>query len=156
MSTHIAGRNIFAAGVGMALIALLTGPVQAGPEEEAIENKLQQYEARFNAGDAEAVAKLFAEDAVYYGPLGNVFEGRDAVEERYRRSLEAGFSDMSVEALEIRILEDTAYDVARYTIMSPAGEPLTGYHLAILENEGGEWIVKRTLVNAKMPEPSAE
>lgn len=139
---------------GLALVALTPGPVMAGSQdEEEIEGRLQQYEERFNRGDAEAVADLYSHDVIYYGPLGQVFEGRDAVEERYRASLAAGFSDMTIEVIEISVHDDIAYDLARYTISTPAGEPLTGYHLGVLEKEDGQWLVQRTLVNVVMPQP---
>lgn len=156
MSMQIAGKSLFAAA-GFALVAQSPGLVMAEPQDvEAIANRLQQYEDRFNRGDAEAVAELYSEDVIYYGPLGRVFEGRDAVRQRYQGSLAAGFSDMAIEVIDIRIFDDVAYDVARYTISSPAGEPLTGYHLGVLEKEDGEWLVQRTLVNVVMPEPPTE
>jgi uncharacterized protein (TIGR02246 family) len=157
MSRRTNRKTVFAAATGVALIALLTGPGHAGAQDRAaIEARLDLYEQRFNAADAEAVSRFFAEDVVYYGPLGEVFEGRDAVEDRYRRNLEAGFSDMDVEVLEIRILGDTAYDLARYEVTGPDGELLSGHHLAIMEKQDGAWIVRRTLVNAKMPAPPAQ
>lgn len=156
MSTQIARKKLFAAA-GFALIVLSRGLAIAEPQDvEAIENRLQQYEDRFNQGDAEAVAELYSEDVIYYGPLGQVFEGRDAVRQRYQGSLAAGFSDMTIDVIEIRVLDDIAYDVARYTISSPAGEPLTGYHLGVLEKKDAEWLVQRTLVNVVMPQPPTE
>lgn len=144
-------------GVASALAVLLLGPAMADPQDvESIEGRLEQYEDRFNQGDAEAVAELYSEDVVYYGPLGQVFQGRDAVQQRYQSSITAGFSDMQIEVIEIRVLDDIAYDVARYTISSPAGAPLTGYHLGVLEKEDGGWLVQRTLVNVVMPEPPGE
>lgn len=151
MSMQIAAKNLFAAA-GFALVALSPGLVTAEPQDvEAIESRLQQYEDRFNQGDAEAVAELYSEDVIYYGPLGRVFQGRDAVRQRYQGSLAAGFSEMAIDVIEIRVFNDIAYDVARYTISSPAGEPLTGYHLGVLKKQDGEWLVQRTLVNVVMP-----
>ena len=123
---------------------------------EAIESKLQQYAARFNEGDAEAVSRLYSEEVVYYGPLGRVFEGRAAVKQHYQDNLTAGFDDMTVEVIELRLVGETAYDVARYTIAGPNGEPLAGYHLAILQKEDGQWLVQRTLVNVVMPAPPSK
>lgn len=152
MTNPVAIRMLSAAG--LVLAAALAGNAMAD-EREAIESRLQQYESRFNKGDAAAISRLFAEDVTYYGPLGRIYEGREAVRQRYRRSLEAGFSDMKVEALDIRVFGDTAYDIARYTVTDPSGKPLTGYHLAILEKStDGKWVVQRTLVNAKMPAPA--
>ena len=146
--------SLMAGSAALALVASLSAEALAEPDErQAIKDRLQQYEDRFNAKDAEALARLFSEEVVYYGPLGTVFEGRDAVEQRYRRSFAAGFSEMTVETIEIDVLGDTAWDIARYTITSPQGEPVEGYHLAILEKVDGEWIVQRTLVNAVMRQP---
>lgn len=157
MKTPIAKRALLAAGAGLALVPLLADPALADPQEvESITDRLQQYEDRFNRGDAEALAQLFSEDVVYYGPIGRVLDGRVAVRQHYQRNLAAGFSDMTVEVIEIEVADDSAYDIARYTVSSPEGEPLTGYHLAILAKEDGEWIVQRTLVNAVMPKPPAD
>lgn len=152
---HLAGRTLILAGPVLAFAVTQSSPAFADPADKmAIEGRLQQYEARFNEADPVALAELFDQEVVYYGPLGQVLEGRAAVEERYRQNLEAGFSDMSIETLQIEVIGDTAWDIARYTIVGPNGEPLEGYHLAILEKVDGEWIVQRTLVNAVMPPPS--
>ena len=152
---HLAGRTLILAGPVLAFAVTQSSPAFADPaDKRAIEGRLQQYEARFNEADPVALAELFDQEIVYYGPLGQVLEGRAAVEERYRQNLEAGFSDMSIETLQIEVIGDTAWDIARYTIVGPNGEPLEGYHLAILEKVDGEWIVQRTLVNAVMPPPS--
>ncbi len=154
---HFAGKALFAAGPVLAFLMAQSGPAFADPDDRmVIEERLQQYEAQFNEADPVAVAELFDEEVVYYGPLGQIFEGRAAVEERYRQSLGAGFSDMTVEAIEIEVIGDTAWDIARYTITGPQGEPLEGYHLAILERVDGEWLVQRTLVNAVMPQPPSD
>jgi len=150
-------QQLYAACAGLALVPLLLGLALAEPPEaDVIKNRLQQYEARFNQGNAEAVARLYSEDVVYYDPLGRVHEGRDAVQAYYQRSLAAGFSDMAINKIEIEVFGDMAYDIARYTISDPKGRRLTGYHLAILAKEDGEWVVQRTLVNAKRPRPSAD
>ena len=152
MKQLIALATLFTANA----VALTGAPADGTPagERQAIESRLDQYESRFNQADAEAVSRLFAQDATYYGPLGQIFEGREAVRQRYQGTLEAGFRDMKVDTLEIRVFGDTAYDIARYTILDPGGKPLTGYHLAILERKDGEWLVQRTLVNAKMSAPA--
>lgn len=153
MSTHTTRTNAIVARAGLALVALLAGPALADQHgEKAIEIRLQQYESRFNQSDPGALSKLFSEDAVYYGPLGRVFEGRDAIKKHYQDNMTAGFSDMAVEPIEIKVVDhDTAFDVARYTITGPKGQTFVGYHLGILKKVDGEWIVQRTLVNAKPP-----
>lgn len=157
MTGRINKMNCLVAGLGLALVVSVVSVSLATPgATESIANRLQQYAAHFNRGDADAIAALFSEDVIYYGPTGDVYEGREAVRGYYQGSLEAGFSDMTIEAIEIRVFGDIAYDVARYTISDPGGNTLAGYHLAILAKEGDQWIVQRTLVNAVMPESQAD
>jgi uncharacterized protein (TIGR02246 family) len=155
--THMQKRRLIAASAALAFATPLSGSALAEPDErQVIQDRLHQYEVRFNEQNVEALAKLFGEDVVYFGPLGIVYEGRDAVKQRYRRTFEAGFSDMEIDPIEISVLGDTAWDIARYKVTGPQGESLEGYHLAILEKVDGEWIVRRTLVNAVMPTPPRE
>lgn len=150
-------HTLIAACPALVLATALSGTASGDPDQRmAVEERLQQYESRFNAGDAAAVSELFDEHVVYYGPLGQIFEGRAAVEQRYRQTFDAGFSAMTVETIEIEVLGDTAWDIARYTIHDPQGESLQGYHLAILEMVDGEWIVQRTIVNAVIPQPALD
>jgi uncharacterized protein (TIGR02246 family) len=139
-------------------ILLLFPSVALGQQQDvqAIKDKLDQYEARFNDSDAEAVAELFSEDVVYYDALGQVHEGRAAVEQFYQGNFDAGFADMTIDTIEVKVFGDMAYDIARYTVSGPGGNRLEGRHLGILAKEDGEWMVQRTLVNAVPPEPAAQ
>jgi steroid delta-isomerase-like uncharacterized protein len=49
---------------------------------------LDRYVERYNAGDLDAVMDLYADDAVQGMPDG-IFEGRDAIQDRLARELEA-------------------------------------------------------------------
>lgn len=154
MSTSLAKRNLLAAVVVLPLVALLPHVSLAQPRDaESIAAKLEQYETRFNEGKIDALAQLFGKNVVYYGPLGRVFEGRAAVKRHYQGMRNAGFRNMTVDVIEIVVSDHAAYDIARYTITGPGGKTFTGYHLAILRKVDGEWLVRRTLVNAEKPEP---
>ena len=54
------------------------------------------YVARLNAGDAEHVTDLFADDAVHHGPNGVIREGRAALLEFYEGVLANGPLNMAV------------------------------------------------------------
>jgi len=70
MRTPIKQNLLIAVGTSL---MLLTGHACADPSAtEKIEANLEQYESRFNRGNAEAVANLFSEDVVYYDPTGQV------------------------------------------------------------------------------------
>ena len=64
---HSGRHTLIAAGSALAL-AMLSGPVSSDPDEKlAIEDRLQQYQARFNEADAAALAQLFDENVAYFG-----------------------------------------------------------------------------------------
>lgn len=154
MGTSLAKRNLLAAVVVLPLVALLPHAILAATRDaESIAENLGQYETRFNAGKIDALAQLFGEGIVYYGPLGRIFEGRAAVKRHYQNMHNSGFRNMTVDVIEIVVSDHAAYDIARYTITGPGGKTFTGYHLAILRKVDGEWLVRRTLVNAEKPEP---
>src|SRR5699024_2344651 len=151
MNMYTAKRTLLAVIVGFALATLLPTLILAETRDaEAIADGLAQYETRFNQGEIGALAQLFGKNVVYYGPLGRIFEGRAPVKRHYQGMRSAGFRNMTVDVIEIVLSEDAAYDIARYTITGPAGKTFSGYHLAILEKEDGEWRVRRTLANTKM------
>ena len=88
-----------------------------------IEARLDRFAARFNREDAEVPARLFSEEVIYYGPLGQIFEGRDTVEQRYRSSFEAGFSDMAIETLDVEVRADPRCSVftVRHAVLRQSG-----------------------------------
>ena len=126
----IVTRSTAMAVAALAMSALLPGTAGAEPRAvTAIEGRLDQYAARFNREDAEALAQLFSEEVVYYGPLGQIFEGRDAVEQRYRSSFEAGFSDMAIETLDVEVRADPRCSVftVRHAVLRQSGRRIAQY-----------------------------
>jgi uncharacterized protein (TIGR02246 family) len=143
--------------VAFALLAALTlalGTVlaQDQDDEAAAEEVNQQWQERFNAGDAEGVAELYTEDAVFYDSDGSVYEGRDAIQEAIQEFIDAGFRDASLEPIEVEVLNDTAYQILRYSVQDDEGETVEGYNLSILKHENGEWLIHRDFANFVMPE----
>ncbi|MGK5554558.1 nuclear transport factor 2 family protein [Actinomadura kijaniata] len=61
------------------------------PSQEHMKRVLQSYVDGFNAGDAAAVAALFADDAVIEDPVGTPpVKGREAIDEFYANAVSAG------------------------------------------------------------------
>ena len=68
-------------------------------DEEAIRQADDSFVKAYEEGDAESIAALFTPDAEYVDELGNVFQGRDAIEE----SLAAFFAENPGCKLEMNI-----------------------------------------------------
>lgn len=61
------------------------------PSETHMKQSLQAYVDAFNAGDAEAIVGLYAEDATVEDPVGSDLKrGRDAILAFYRMAVQTG------------------------------------------------------------------
>ena len=149
--------------VRMFISALLTvallpfGAALAQPEDAAgIEERARQWQERHNKGDVEGVAELYTEDAMVHTATGAVAEGREAIREEILAPIapiEAGLTEISIEPLEIAILNDTAYIIGSYRFRSGEGEVAgEGFALAVLTSENGEWMIHRHIVNMVLAE----
>ncbi|NIJ18187.1 nuclear transport factor 2 family protein [Sphingobium vermicomposti] len=83
------GRILFAS----ALAALMTNPVGAKtmPDPVKMEAAVHAYVAAFEAGSADQVAALYAQDATVEDPIGSpIHKGREAVRAFYAESMKTG------------------------------------------------------------------
>lgn len=120
-----------------------------------IEATGQEFESALNAGDAEALAGLFTDDAVVLPPDMPRLEGRDAI-----RDLWQGFIDVGVQGEltvdEVEVLGDTAIKVGSYTVTIPGEDGAetteTGKFLEVLKQEEGAWRIHRDIWNADAAE----
>src|SRR4029077_12707882 len=76
-----------------------TDPEKNTAEEEAIRQTGETFAKAYGEGDASAVAAHFTPDAEYVDEQGNVFQGRQAIEE----SLAAFFTENPGSQLEVTI-----------------------------------------------------
>jgi uncharacterized protein (TIGR02246 family) len=65
-----------------------TKPVAKADDLEGLRASAEKFEKFFNAGDAKAIAELFTEDAEAVDEEGNLIEGRDDIEARFRELFE--------------------------------------------------------------------
>jgi uncharacterized protein (TIGR02246 family) len=144
-------------GLAFALLAAITlalGLVLAQQEDEqAIDDVRQQWVDLYNEGDTAGVADLYTEDAVVYDAVGEVQEGRDAIEAWVQENIDAGFVEVSAEAIRTEGMNDAAYQVGSYTFMDEEGETASeGYYLVIFERENDEWRLHQHIANMILPE----
>lgn len=109
---------------------------------EAIRQSAERYAAAYNAGDAAAIAKLYAENAELVNAEGNAFQGRAAIEREYSAFFE------SHPDTTILIVVDNVRSVAP-GIITEDGQtettfgdnmpPITSRYTAVHAKEGGSW-----------------
>ena len=112
-------------------------------DEAAIRQTGDTYEKAFEAGDAKAVAAHFTTDAEYVDEQGNVYQGRDAIEE----AMKAYFAENPESEIEISInsLRFVSAGVAiedGTTTVSPKddADPIYNRYTAVHVKTDGKWL----------------
>ncbi|HNS50860.1 MAG TPA: SgcJ/EcaC family oxidoreductase [Anaerolineae bacterium] len=128
--------------------------------EEAIRNRVKQYEAAHNAGDAEAAASVYALDGTHTYALGMTHRGRAEIAEGLRQLL-AGLmrgTRISIKLLQIRLLTtDVALEESSFSLSGlrdPSGAalpPVTGLCLGVYQRIDEAWFA--AAVQCMVPPP---
>jgi uncharacterized protein (TIGR02246 family) len=74
------------------------------------------FEAALSAGDAEAAAAIYADDATLLAPAADVLHGRSAIERFWRTGVQTGIEQVELVALDLQQRGDVAFEVGRYAL----------------------------------------
>ena len=110
-----------------------------------------EWQAAMNAGDADAIAALYAEDARLLPPNDKAMTGRDAVKAMFGAMIDSGAS-VELNPIEIESAGDVAYTVGTY-VLSIAGEVADrGKYVEIWRRSAdGTWLMSNDIWNSDMP-----
>lgn len=118
----------------------------------AIEAASDAFAEAFNAGDVEAVAAMYTEDAVVLPPGKEAIEGRAAIQADLAADL-AAMEGMvlTFETNEVQAAHGHALEVGGYTIEGADGSHVDhGKFIAIWENTDDGWKMSRDIWNSSM------
>jgi uncharacterized protein (TIGR02246 family) len=124
-----------------------TAAVDAAAVEEQIRSLDERFEQGMSTGDAEALASLYAPDAIVLAPGMPRAEGADAIRSAWQQMFAAGTPtavSIDTDKVVVSASGDMAYQLGTVsmTIAAPDGSTITdtGKFLTIHEpTEGGEW-----------------
>ena len=150
----------------LAVLAVLAAPLRAAapapaadlPKITAIEDRIQ---AAFAAGDADAVAAQYTEDAMLMGPDSPSLVGRAAIAELYRKYFKDRKINLKTEVQEAEVAGDWAFLRGVFTItVTPkaGGETIVnhGKYLAIVRRGAdGVWRFSRDMFSPDQPAPQS-
>jgi len=151
--------------VPLAGLALVFSSLACSQEsaDTAIRNRVKQYEAAYNAGDADAVATIYAVDGTHTYVFGVTHRGRVEI----ANGLKAQFAGpikgtrMTITPLHIRLLSsDIAVEEASFSVSGlkdasgTALPPANGFCLAVYQKDGGQWFV--AAVQCMVPPPASQ
>jgi uncharacterized protein (TIGR02246 family) len=126
--------------VGLALLAGCgrgSNPGEVG-SRRAIEAAVQRYVDASNQGDADALASLYAEDAVLLPPDHEPVRGRAAIGDFWRQGTDEG---LEVTTLTVEVDGDLGYLVGRYHLPATDEEPADSgkYVMCLKRQRDGNW-----------------
>jgi uncharacterized protein (TIGR02246 family) len=119
-------------------------PVPEDPREKPVREALRAFSQAYNAGDAKALAALFADAAMVVDPSGSETQGKAAIGDMYAQSLrDAPGLKLESEAERVRFLApEIARIEGRSRIFSPTGNTsqFTRFTALVIQNDG-KWRV---------------
>jgi uncharacterized protein (TIGR02246 family) len=146
------------------LMFLVPGLAFAGESvDTAIRNRVKQFEAAYNAGDAEVLAAIYAVDGTHTYAQGFTHRGRAEIEKGLKEMFTGPFKGtrMEITPLHIRALcPEVAVEEASFILTGLKGTDggeipaVSGTCLAVYRKEGEQWYAEA--VQCMVPPPSAQ
>jgi uncharacterized protein (TIGR02246 family) len=114
-----------------------SGPAEGG-SRRAIEAAVQRYVDASNRGDADALASLYADDAVLLPPDHEPVRGRAAIGDFWRQGTDEG---LEVTTLTVEVQGGLGYLVGRYHLPATDEEPADSgkYVMCLKRQRDGAW-----------------
>jgi len=99
------------------------------------------------AGQAEAAAALYSDDACILAPGGQLLDGRDAIAGFFRQARADGVARLVLDSEHLDTVGDQAAEVGRYSLLRETGQQLdTGRYLVVWKRRGGHWLLYRDAI----------
>jgi uncharacterized protein (TIGR02246 family) len=134
------GTTCLGAAAALAVLAGCGGRLPAGEpaSRKAIEAAVRRYVAASNEGDADALASLYADDAVLLPPDHEPVQGRDAIGAFWREGTDEG---LEVTNLTLEVDGNLGYLVGRYHLPATTEEPADSgkYVMCLKRQPDGSW-----------------
>lgn len=106
--------------------------------------------AALSAGDATAIAKLYAKGAKLLPPNAGVIKGKD-IKSFWQGAIDAGITGVKLKSQEVDVHGHTAIEVGAYVMTSTAGPFDEGKYIVVWKKEGREWKLSRDIFNTSRP-----
>ncbi len=146
------GKAVASTVISTFSVVMLAGCAQpTAQESSALAERAEAWQEAFNAGDIEAVAALYTEDARMLPPNGPMGTGRQAVRTDLQGLLDAGLSG-TLDTLETMVAGDLGYRLGTYVLNTSEGSVADkGKFIEVWRLVDGEWKISRDIYNSDLP-----
>jgi uncharacterized protein (TIGR02246 family) len=133
--------------------------------EDAVRERVKQYESAYNAGDADAVAAIYAVSGTHTYALGFTHRGRREIAQGLKEQFAGPMKGtrIAITPLHIRPLSSlVAVEEASFSISGlrdPGGTalpPVNGFCLGVYQKEGDQWYAVAVQCMVPPPPPQAK
>ncbi|GGK56125.1 SgcJ/EcaC family oxidoreductase [Rufibacter glacialis] len=108
----------------------------------------------FNHGDAAGVAALYTITALLLPAGSYTVKGREAIGQYWQSEMNRGVKEMTLETVDVELLEQTAIELGKYSLKAEGGQPLdTGKYMVVWKKENGAWKMQKDIWNSNQPQP---
>ncbi len=138
--------------IGM-LVCLAVGPVWSDDSEE-FTKITERWRDAYNAGDASAVAALYAEDGMFMSPNAETAKGHKAIEARVKTLMTELPGKLSVVTVHTGSSGDLGFAQGTYSFVGDDGNTTdNGKWVLVLKKVKGKWYIQHDIFNSDNPIP---
>ena len=148
------------AGFGLALLALQCNqqqkPDTRAADEAAIRSINPAWFKAFNAGDANSIIALYAEDAVVNAPGVPAARGQAAIREYFMKEVAAaraaGMTQNAGPTTDAGVSGDLGWEWGTYAAKDKSGATVdAGKYVTVYAKKDGKWLIIRDIWNSDGP-----
>jgi uncharacterized protein (TIGR02246 family) len=156
-------RNLAIVATGLAALAgcaRTAPPADTAADEAAIRAMNPAWFTAYNAGDADAVAALYADDGVLNIPGAPAARGRAAIREALVKDIAAtaaaGLTNNQGPSPEFGVSGDLGWEWNTFTVTDQSGATIdTGKYVTVYGKKDGKWQIIRDIWNSDTPPAAA-
>jgi uncharacterized protein (TIGR02246 family) len=128
-----------------------TGRAADGDLKAEIQRLSDKFSENASKGDADAVAALYAEDAMILPLEAPIVKGRAAIQDFWKPLFEAGLK-AKLTTLEATAAGDFVNEIGKYTLKHADGSLVQeGKYIVIWKRSGKTWQIHRDIWNSDTP-----
>ena len=109
----------------------------------------------FNQGNINGVGSTYTKEATLLPPNSEMLKGRESIQAFWQGAMDMGVHDVALETLELNQVDDTAYEIGRYSlkIKIEGSESVSdsGKFIVIWKQEDGSWKWHIDIWNTNLP-----
>ncbi len=151
-------RNKLIIAATLVALAGCVKPASTAADDAAVRAVNPAWFKAYDAGDADGVAALYAEDAVLSIPGMPAIRGRAAIKDALVKDIastrEAGLAQKAGDTPEFGVAADMAWEWSTFSLTDKSGATVdTGKYVTVFARKDGRWLIVRDIWNTNSAPP---